>query len=60
VYALLAAAGARALAWMGGADKRIRDLPAAREWTLGRDMPAAEGKTFRKLYAERRAASNRK
>ena len=56
LYGFLAAAGARALAWMGGTDKRIRALPGAQGWTSGRDMPAPEGKTFRQRYAERRAA----
>ena len=53
IYAFLASAGARVLAWLGGRDKRIRDLPGARGWTEQRDFPAPEGKTFRALYAER-------
>jgi L-lactate dehydrogenase complex protein LldF len=53
VYAMLAGVGARLLAWLGGAEKRIRDLPGARAWTDGRDLPAPAGKTFRRLYAER-------
>jgi L-lactate dehydrogenase complex protein LldF len=28
-------------------------LPTAPEWTLGRDFPAPQGKTFRELYASR-------
>ena len=30
VYALLSSVGARVLSWLGGADKRIRDLPGAK------------------------------
>ncbi|MGZ5092013.1 MAG: LutB/LldF family L-lactate oxidation iron-sulfur protein [Burkholderiales bacterium] len=60
VYAFLSAVGARVLSWLGGTDKRIRDLPGAKAWTVGRDMPAPEGKTFRSLYAARRAENNRK
>jgi len=52
---MLAAMGARALAWIGGADRRIRRLPGAKGWTGGRDLPAPEGKTFRALYSKRRA-----
>ena len=51
VHAALAAAGARVLAWLGGRRGRIARLPGARGWTLGRDLPAPEGRTFRELYA---------
>jgi L-lactate dehydrogenase complex protein LldF len=60
VYALLSAVGARLLNWLGGTDKRIRDLPGGKGWTVGRDIPAPEGKTFRALYAARRAENVRK
>jgi L-lactate dehydrogenase complex protein LldF len=60
VYALLSAVGARLLSWLGGTDKRIRDLPGGKGWTVGRDIPAPEGKTFRALYAARRAENDRK
>jgi L-lactate dehydrogenase complex protein LldF len=60
VYALLSAVGARLLSWLGGTDKRIRDLPGGKGWTVGRDIPAPEGKTFRALYAARRAEKDRK
>jgi L-lactate dehydrogenase complex protein LldF len=52
VYAMVSRIGARVLAWLGGPDRRIRDLPGARAWTDGRDMPAPTGKTFRQLYRE--------
>jgi L-lactate dehydrogenase complex protein LldF len=54
LYGWLAQRGARALAWLGGTDGRIRALPGAQGWTEGRDMPAPEGDTFRTLYARRR------
>jgi L-lactate dehydrogenase complex protein LldF len=54
LYGLIAAAGARVLAALGGRDRRIRRLPGAGGWTAGRDFPAPEGKTFRELYAKRR------
>jgi L-lactate dehydrogenase complex protein LldF len=60
LYAMFAAAGARVLAWIGGADRRIRNLPGARGWTGGRDLPAPEGHTFRELYAHRKAGIARK
>ena len=53
IYALGAGFGARYLKWLAGDTDRIRLLPAAPEWTLGRDFPAPQGKTFRELYAAR-------
>jgi L-lactate dehydrogenase complex protein LldF len=43
--------GARYLKWLAGDTNRIRLLPTAPEWSLGRDFPAPQGKTFRELYA---------
>jgi L-lactate dehydrogenase complex protein LldF len=54
VYAALSRIGAAVLAWLGGADKRIRKLPGAAGWTAERDFPAPEGRTFRQLYAKQR------
>lgn len=59
MYGFLAGFGARALAWLGRRDRGIRSLPGASGWTEGRDLPAPEGKTFRTLYAERKAAGKR-
>ncbi|MFL6647134.1 MAG: LutB/LldF family L-lactate oxidation iron-sulfur protein [Sulfurifustaceae bacterium] len=53
VYAWGAALLARALRLLGG---RARRLPGAGEWTVGRTLPRAEGRTFRELYRRRRAA----
>lgn len=57
VYGVLAELGARLLAWMGGPEKRIRNLPGGQGWTAKRDLPAPEGSTFRKLYAKRQRKS---
>ena len=56
LYARLTRVAARILKMMGGRRGAIRRLPFDRRgWTLGRDFPAPEGKTFRELYAARRA-----
>jgi len=54
LYALATAIGARVLRRMGGRERLIHALPLAGGWTGGRDLPAPPGKTFRKLYAQRR------
>src|SRR5262245_18135297 len=53
VYAQLSMIGARVLRILGGSDGRIRKLPFGAGWTVGRVMPAPEGRTFRELYAEK-------
>ena len=50
LYALATKVAVRYLNWLAGGQDRIRVLGLAPEWTLGRDFPAAEGKTFRELY----------
>ena len=55
LYALAVRFGVRYLNWLAGGRDRIGVLSAAPEWTLGRDFPAPEGKTFRELYRQRRA-----
>ncbi|MND08338.1 hypothetical protein D3C83_308940 [compost metagenome] len=50
---MMAALGARIVAMMGGAEKRIRNLPLGGGWTAGRDLPAPEGRTFRELYQKK-------
>jgi L-lactate dehydrogenase complex protein LldF len=37
---------------MGGKTARISWLPIGSGWTVGRDMPAPQGRTFRELHAE--------
>jgi L-lactate dehydrogenase complex protein LldF len=55
LYAVVAALGARVLAWLGGGRKVIHNLPFAAGWMRGRDLPAPPGKTFRELYRQRKA-----
>jgi L-lactate dehydrogenase complex protein LldF len=45
---------ARVLRILGGRSGAIRRLPLAGGWTLGRDFPAPQGRTFRDLYRRRR------
>lgn len=54
LYALGAKIGVRYLKWLAGDRDRIRLLPAAPEWSKGRDFPAPQGKTFREMYAARK------
>lgn len=44
----------RYLKWLAGGKSSIPVLAAAPEWTVGRNFPAPEGRTFRELYARRR------
>lgn len=52
-YAWAAAALARVLRLLDG---RTGRFPGAREWTMGRILPRAQGHTFRELYRRRRGA----
>jgi L-lactate dehydrogenase complex protein LldF len=56
LYHALAALKARVLGWLGGARGRFRTMPLATGWTLVRDMPAPQGRTFQSLWAERQRA----
>ena len=61
LYALGTKLAVRYLKWLardGARNDRIRVLGLAPEWTLGRDFPAPEGKTFRELYAERKSRTS--
>ena len=53
VYAMITALAARVLAWMGGAERRLRRIPFGAGWTGQRDLPAPQGRTFRELYRRR-------
>lgn len=55
LYALGTKFGVRYLKWLAGGRGSISRLGVVPEWTVGRDFPAPEGKTFRELYAARRA-----
>jgi L-lactate dehydrogenase complex protein LldF len=57
LYARATQIAARVLKWLGGRRGMITRLPlAGHGWTLGRDFPAPEGRTFRELYRARRGA----
>jgi L-lactate dehydrogenase complex protein LldF len=55
LFGALTRIGVRVLCWLGGRDALIHRLPLGGGWTDGRDMPAPAGRTFRELYAKRRA-----
>jgi L-lactate dehydrogenase complex protein LldF len=55
VYALLTRAAVRMLKLWGNGAGMIHVLPLGAGWTDYRDMPAPAGKTFRELYAARKA-----
>jgi len=54
LYALATRVAARYLRFQGGGARMISHLPFGKGWTLGREMPAPPGKTFRELYAKRK------
>ncbi len=56
VYALATRIGARMLRWIADRNGMIHHLPLGSGWTGRRDMPAPAGRTFRDLYAQRRAS----
>jgi len=53
LYALGTRFAARYLRMLGGGQRMITHLPLGKGWTLGREMPAPQGRTFRELYAAR-------
>ena len=55
LYAFGSRIGVRLLRRLAGRDGMIRKLPLGAAWTDGRDMPAPAGRTFRELYAKRKA-----
>src|SRR5579883_2983027 len=57
LYHALAELASRALGWAGRERGRFRSLPLATGWTLVRDMPAPEGRSFHSLWAARRRAA---
>jgi L-lactate dehydrogenase complex protein LldF len=56
LYALGARIAARYLRFQGGSVRMINHLPFGKGWTMGRDMPAPPGRTFRELYAKRKTS----
>jgi L-lactate dehydrogenase complex protein LldF len=59
LYRLVAETASRVLGWAGSRRGRFRALPLAAGWTMARDMPAPEGRTFHSLWAERQNRSRR-
>ena len=55
LYAFASRLGVRVLRRMGGAERMIHNLPLGKGWTMGRDMPAPAGRTFRELYRQHKA-----
>ena len=53
LYAFASKLGVRFLRGLANANGMIEKLPFGSAWTLGRDMPAPAGRTFRELYAQR-------
>jgi L-lactate dehydrogenase complex protein LldF len=53
LYHALTEIASRALGWAAGRRGRFRSLPLAAGWTVVRDMPAPEGRSFHSLWAER-------
>ena len=54
LYGFLTRIGMRVLSALCGPRRRFSRLPFAGGWTVGRDLPAPAGRTFRDLYAARR------
>jgi L-lactate dehydrogenase complex protein LldF len=52
LYALASRIGVRILRQRAGSDGLIHQLPFGGGWTMGRDMPAPAGRTFRDLYRQ--------
>ena len=53
LYHALTEVASRVLGWAGGRRGRFRSLPLAGGWTMARDLPAPEGRSFHRLWAER-------
>src|SRR5947209_15454881 len=60
LYHALSEIGSRMLGWAGKGRGRFRALPFAAGWTQMRDMPAAEGRSFHSLWAERQRQAGRR
>jgi L-lactate dehydrogenase complex protein LldF len=53
LYHAFAEIAGRLLGWAGGERGRFRSLLFAAGWTLVRDLPAPEGRSFHAMWAER-------
>lgn len=54
LYRWVAGRAARYLDWLAEGSGRIRIFGLAPQWTAGRDLPVAAGRTFHELYAARK------
>lgn len=59
LYALSTRVGVRYLNWLAGGAEHIAALGVAPGWSVGRDLPAPQGKTFPELHPRRQLASSR-
>jgi L-lactate dehydrogenase complex protein LldF len=57
IYRLATRLGVAVLGGLAGRRGRLRWLPGAGGWTVGRDLPAPEGRTFHDLWTARRGSS---
>jgi L-lactate dehydrogenase complex protein LldF len=55
LYAFVVKIGVRYLNWLSEGKDRIRLLGIAPEWTLGRDFPAPQGRSFREMMRDKDA-----
>jgi len=54
LYGMATWFGVRYLKWLADGKSSIPILGAAPEWSVGRNFPAPEGKTFREMYAKKK------
>ena len=59
LYHALAEFASRTLGWLARDRGRFRTLPLAAGWTVVRDLPAPEGRSFHSLWVERQKAGSR-
>jgi L-lactate dehydrogenase complex protein LldF len=60
LYHTLVEIAGRVLGWLGRDRGRFRALPLAAGWTVARDLPAPEGRSFHSLWIERQKRDVRK
>ena len=60
LYHALVGLASRALGRLGRGRGRFRTLPLASGWTVVRDLPAPEGRSFHSLWVQRRKGETRK
>jgi len=60
VYHALVEIAGRVLGWLSRDRGRFRALPLAAGWTVARDLPAPEGRSFHSLWITRQRRDARK